>query len=231
MCSTPRSGSNLLCSYIRSLNVIGPITEWLNPDVMATQIGEELDFDEAYYQAHPKEVLSRIIDHRMGGDGSFSAKIHYLQLFEMINTGFNPFDLFTNPGFVHIVRKDLIGQAISYSKAEQEKAWTSLETPVTKAEYNFLDILEKLQMIVSSNLEWIQFIQAMNKPCLVVVYEDLEQNPQKIVGDVMRQWGYSVTPEQLSRIKTKYSKQTNELNVQWRQRFEEDAKKRNIRIV
>lgn len=230
VCSTARSGSNLLCSYVQSLGVIGPVNEWLNTRLMAQVAGKKLKFNEAYYTAHPEEILTKLIENNRGGDGSFSSKVHYIEFYNMLKNQFNPFKLMSNPSFIHLVRKDIIAQAISYEKAHQQDSWTSFTKPVKNAEYKFAATCQKLKLIMDSNDGWANFFQTNNFQAKIVVYEELEKNPRKVVEEVMHHWGYSVTSEQLSHISTGLKRQTDNINEEWRERFEADLKANNIKV-
>jgi trehalose 2-sulfotransferase len=198
VCSTPRSGSGLLCRALASATVAGTPTEYFNAANRAAlaarwDCGADLD-------AYVATLRSR----RTTAGGVFGTKLHWEQFEQLraealglgraepefeISAGLLD-ELFPAPLYIHIVRRDVNRQAISF--------WTALHTGVwsrpiaadrcepSPLPYNFAGIDRCRRLIENAELHWDRFFRFNGIEPLDIVYEDLCAAYQGTVASVLR---------------------------------------------
>lgn len=176
LCSTPRVGSNLLCSLLQLTERAGHPGEFFCPGEMALRRpklgdvrfheGVPVDF-QAYYDRCREVYTSE--------SGHFGAKAHAAQLRWALERGFQ-FERNMPTRFVHMTRADVVGQAISHSRAQQTGAWISAHTEKKEPEFNADDVRSSLEQIVSGNDGWERLFKAYGIEPYRVSYEQLTAN-------------------------------------------------------
>lgn len=181
ICSTPRTGSYLLCramihhgigvphEYFHALHaaIIGP-----RVGIDALQDGWLLKSDAGIRSAYIREVMSR-----RTVNGIFSAKVQWSEVAHFL---LNPegLELFQNGHFLYLYREDLLAQAISLHISYQTGRWgfDDLVTSEPRAEPNFLDnalINKYLDEISLHDMAWRRFFTRHRISPLAVSYESL----------------------------------------------------------
>ena len=150
LCSTPRSGSYLLCRYMINAG-LGVPHEYFNPVIirqMAPRLGlgpaveglkwrprnkmDRLPFGKtarASEEDFLRKYLALLVPRRCQ-NGIFAAKVHFEQLAKVLEnpTGRN---LLEGGVFVHLYRNDLLGQAVSTHFAKLTGRWSIDDTITT----------------------------------------------------------------------------------------------------
>jgi trehalose 2-sulfotransferase len=199
VCSTPRSGSGLLCRALAGATLAGTPTEYFNAANRAALTarwgcGAALD---AYVDA----LRSR----RTTSEGVFGTKLHWEQFEQLraealglgraepefeISAGLLE-ELFPAPLYIHIVRRDVNRQAISFWTALHTRVW-SQPLAVDKCEpppvpYSFEGIDRCRRLSENAELHWDRFFRFNGIEPLDVVYEDLCESYEGTVASVLRQ--------------------------------------------
>jgi trehalose 2-sulfotransferase len=199
VCSTPRSGSGLLCRALISTRAAGIPLEYLNPifrDRLTRRWGCGPSLDQ---------YVAAIWRWRTDAGGTFGIKLHWAQLEalcrevlgrdsaevgakkvrDLLNT------LFPNPSFVQIRRLDIYRQSVSLWRATHSGIWSigldALQpSEIDQPPYEFERINSCLDEIVSGQQGWDRLFGEGGLDPREVVYEDLLDDYAATVSDVLR---------------------------------------------
>ena len=186
VCSTPRSGSGLLCRGLASTGVLGAPLEYLNiahRGILSERWGCGADLG-AY--------IAALHDRRSSPEGLFGIKVHWDQLVaagaEAMGRTFDRFrwdvpdevlsSLFPNPVFVRIIRLDLDRQAVSLWRAQQSDVWSIATTDESgpdgrQAPYSFTGIEQCRRSIEIGEACWTRLLRQAGVGPVIVTYEQL----------------------------------------------------------
>lgn len=210
--STPRCGSTYLSSLIHS-NGICVTHEYFQLEqylpVLAQRWGciSEYKINRALY-------IKTLLKKRTSKNGWVGINLHshHIKTFEAFKEFF-PEDVQLH--YAHLVRKDILGQAISYEIAEQTGQWTSFFNGTVEPVYSFSSISAKVKSINDGNFYINSYIANSKIPCLEFSYEDLSGDPVSVINQLFP--GFSVLNK-----KSPMKKQANKINYDWRARFQTD---------
>jgi LPS sulfotransferase NodH len=197
ICSTPRTGSGLVCRALAATGTLGVPLEYFNPITRATlterwQCGSSL---EAYLQS--------LHERRCGADGVFGVKVHWDQLSQLraeANGQANdPFAheipegllerCFPAPVFIRIVRTDADRQAVSYWRALRSRVWSlgtdEPDPPGEQTPYSFDGIEDCRRALEVGELCWERLIRARGAEALVISYEELSTCYERTIARVV----------------------------------------------
>jgi LPS sulfotransferase NodH/GT2 family glycosyltransferase len=201
ICSTPRTGSYLLCramihhgigiphEYFHALHAatIGP-----RVGINALQNGWLLKTDAGLRRAYIREVM-----YRRTVNGIFSAKVQWSELVHFLN---NPegLELLQNGHFLYLYRDDLLAQAISLHVSYQTGRWgfDDLLTSEPRAEPNFLDnasINKHLEEISAHDMAWRRFFTCNRISPLTVSYESLIADTGSVLRSMVESFSLKVS--------------------------------------
>ena len=228
LCGTPRTGSTLLCSLLTSTGVAGrPESYFREPDqhAWAGRFGVPVADDGSFdYRAFTAGAL------RAGTtpNGVFGARIMWGTM-NLLVDGLDPArrrrrDLDVLAGafgplqLVYLRREDVVGQAVSWARAEQTGYWHSGDA-APSAEPR-LD-LDKIDVVISTihdhNAAWNSWFAAQEADPLVVTYEDLIADPGQAVHRILRSVG--VAPPPGWRPASSHRRQADEVSADWVRRY------------
>lgn len=207
-----RSGSNLLASYLRATPVFSGFHEQLNFDTVQKQSGE---WGISRFPEFIREATVRF------GKGKFvhgfKASVDQLMMLQRFGIP----DMYAGGlRIIHITRRDMIGQAISYQIASQTQKWTSQQAGIGPDVDVYFDA-EQLTSLVdgaqASANGIATFAEIFGHPRLHVVYEDLVQHPHQILNQIAGFAGrdgaeWPVKPPEIER-------QSSEINDRFRQLY------------
>jgi LPS sulfotransferase NodH len=197
VCSTPRSGSGLLCRALASTGLAGTPTEYFNPvnrATLAARWGCAADL---------RSYLAALYARRTSSDGVFGTKLHWEQ-FEQLRAealglgraqpefeiSAKPLEeLFPAPLYIHVMRRDVNRQAISFWTALQTGVWSRSAADMHEpppAPYSFDGIDRCRRLIENAELHWDRFFRFNGIEPLDVVYEELDSAYEDTVAEVVR---------------------------------------------
>lgn len=216
ICSTARSGSTLLCDLLAATKVLGVPHEYLNIPKHGRQLIARL-CQNSPEPASREEYFDVIQRHRTSANGVFGLKAHINQCLVFFQEGFLT-GYFGDLKYIHIRRRDTLGQAISMSIATQTDSWTSHEKSTATPQYSDESLRGDISTILYHDYIWEQFF-AVNQisPC-TVFYEDLLEQPNVEVRRVADFLGVNDAPT-VDLANTDLSRQAGGINDEWRQRF------------
>jgi LPS sulfotransferase NodH len=213
ICSTPRSGSYLLCRHMINAG-LGVPHEYFNPIVIG-QIAPRLGFDDgvaalawwprgrkdrlglrrherAAEQAFLTKYLQVLVPRRCQG-GVFAAKIHFRDFRRVLD---NPVGhkLLDGALFVYLYREDLLRQAVSEHFAQLTGRWGIDDTVTTTpaAGGDFLDpeaIDRALNDLSEQDRGWRLFLARRGAVPMSISYETLREDPFAVVEAIARRAG------------------------------------------
>jgi LPS sulfotransferase NodH len=213
ICSTPRSGSYMLCRYMINAG-LGVPHEYFNPVIMrqiAPRLGLEkgierlkwrrrtlrdrLPFRQADRVAE-EDFLARymtvLIPRRCQG-GIFAAKIHFEDYVTVLD---NPVGrkLLDGGLFIYLFREDLLKQAVSRNYSYLTGRWGDDDT-VSTAPSEQTDLLEvagvdrELETLADEDRGWRVFLAKNGLSPMSISYEQLCEDPPRFVAAIARRLG------------------------------------------
>ncbi|PJI91459.1 LPS sulfotransferase NodH [Yoonia maricola] len=210
LCTTPRCGSHFLGHKLHDLGAFGYPLEYLNPgnwQVWNKRAGE-------------RPTLDFIKSIRTGPNGLFAVKLHHEHLTAFLKHEAEPLDY----KFIHLRRRDLTKQAISFARAQQTGAWISDMPETAPACYDWALIAEKMDAISRGNADWQSFLRSVGVQPLEMYYEDIvADTPQAIaqIADYLDIDLAEVTPEEPAFAPKRQKKKAQD---DWLTRFQADSR-------
>ena len=241
VCSTPRTGSTLLCNLLASTNTTGNpdsfyghqfiswwALEWSLPgrDTMS-----EREFNIAY--------LNAAVAAGKGGTGIFGLRLMQENLDDLsaaLDQVFPqlPSDrarlekAFGSILYIHLSRENKLAQAISLVKAEQTGLWhiapdgTEIErlSPPKELHYDFARINREVLELEDYDAAWNSWFDAQGIEPLRVGYETLSANPAAILIGICEALG--VQPPNSHDVSPGVAKLADETSFDWMRRYSSD---------
>ena len=213
LCSTPRSGSYLLCRAMINAG-LGVPHEYFNPIVIrqiAPRFGFEAEVgklrwwprgrldrlslrraERASETAFLERYVPALVSRRCQG-GVFAAKIHYRDYLKVLD---NPVGrrLLDGGLFIHLYREDMLKQAVSAHFAQLTGRW-GIDDTVTTApavDPDFFEIKaidETLNDLSEQDRAWRVFLARNGAAPMSISYEKLCENPFGFVAAIARRLG------------------------------------------
>lgn len=211
--STPRSGSTLLCELLR-LNEVCLAHEYFQPGQYMPILAERWGclrgdtLDEASYVANLRQF-------RTYRNGWLGVNLHGSHLRYFVRMEQHLKDAHFH--YVHLVRRNVIAQAVSYDVASQTRQWSSEFAAAASPEYSFEGIAKKLRRVQSQNALILAFMLGRGVEWRTLCYEDLVDSPATILRGLP-----CLSQEQPARAVPTLRRQAGGLNADWMARFAEE---------
>jgi LPS sulfotransferase NodH len=238
ICTTPRSGSTLLCRLLAATGVAGaPESYFHGPDLADWLADNDLPVDgfpdrKAALAALVHAV--RVSGH--AGNGLFGLRLqrHSFDAFaaalaelfpglpgdpDRISAAFGP------TVFIHLRRKDTVAQAVSYIKASQTGLWhrapdgTEIERlgPPTEPVFDRDAIAARVAEFEQFNAAWDTWFSAWRLEPLRLTYEALAEDPQAVLAKVLTFLGRD--PQRACNAGPPTARLADAVNADWIARF------------
>jgi LPS sulfotransferase NodH len=217
ICSTPRSGSHFLGQLLYATGRMGSPLEYFNRRNIVR-------WEERAGTAGAGADLVRFIAGiRTSPNGCFGIKAHYPHL-RMLTRHIPIAEFVSAFAHIHIVRRDLLAQAISFARAEQTGDWIS-RGPASgcSAVYDSDLIRHCLAEIGRQNASWNYLFHAFGIRPLVVEYESLVADPPECVRRVAGFIGVDLPAD--TPIACRTSRQRDDESESWRDRFIDEIRR------
>jgi LPS sulfotransferase NodH len=211
ICATPRSGSNFLGHMLKNTGLFGCPLEYFNPENLP--IWRKRAARERF-----AGVVPLIEGRRTSRNGRFGIKIHRTHLAAAV-AEIGPDFLGPAWKFILLRRRDVLGQAVSWSIAAQTSVWKSGLAASGEAVYSRAAIARRLELAVKHTASWQQLFAERGIVPLELAYEDIERDPARAVRTVAEFLETPLPAElDLGRlIETRKQRAQGSLN--WRQRY------------
>lgn len=210
ICTSARSGSNLLCQYLASTGVLGHPLEYFN--VVGRRLLGYPDFPD-----EPAKQIDWILSVGATPNGIFGLKILPVQ-FDQVAKSVRWTHLLPNVQFVLLERRDRLGQAISAHRAEQTQQWRASWSTQGAAAYDGGQIYQRLVGVARDYARWNIFFARNGIDPTVIVYEDMIANPQFAVDQVARLFGCD-GQARIAHHRIDLTIQRDAITEEWRARF------------
>lgn len=215
ICFTNRCGSNFLANLISNTALFPEAGEFFNWDTV-------IPYSQSHNLENFDDYCLSVINETQKNN-CFISKISFLQLMLLSKFGQIP-NIFNEPIFIWIRRKDILGQAISYSIANQTKQWVSFEPGLSVIpDYRKQEILDIVQDINMANSYFSNYFQIFNANCLEIVYEDLCVAPEFYLKKIGKLTNHEITFKNLIPVKTQV--QRSSINETFREKFRFDMQR------
>ena len=181
ICTSGRSGSNLLCQYLSSTGMLGNPLEYFNGSGRRL-----LGYPE--YPDEPSRQIDCILTAGATPNGIYGLKVFPAQV-ELVEKSIRWTEMLPGLKFVLLKRRDILGQALSAVRASQTEQWRASMPAQGPATYNGAQIYERLQFAVRDYAWWNIFFASKATVPTIIVYEDLLADPQSAVDQVADLFG------------------------------------------
>jgi LPS sulfotransferase NodH len=231
ICATPRSGSTLLCGLLESSGVAGHPASYFNrrglhdyAEAWAITRPRDGRIDEAYVRAAlaagktsngvfggriMAETLPELIDDLAAADpGSAATEL------ELLSARLGRLK------FVHLRRRDVVAQAVSYAKALQTHYWHPGEAVIPgggSPHYDEELIGRLVAAIEKHEADWTRWFADNDIVPCEVVYEELSADPLGTAHTVLDYLGLQVPPDR--QLVVGHRRQADQVNAEWAAKF------------
>jgi LPS sulfotransferase NodH len=222
--ASPRTGSYLLCEALEATGIAGRPTEAFEPNFRQDWIARwRLRRDVAF-----PEFLAAAINHGTTENGVYGLKIHWMHvavLARQVSHADPLRALFPGARYVHIVRQDTRGQAISYLRAIQTNEWWRIpgvmnhQSNGCAPRYDGAEIRRLENCLRADRAGWEAYFDRSGTTPLTIFYETLVSDLTGAVTQVLNHLG--LDPAQAARAEPpRLARQADEVSLEWRASLE-----------
>lgn len=209
ICTEARSGSTFLARSLWSTNVLGRPFEFFAHR-----------HEVASLKSDPDGTLARLLSASLTPNGIYALKL-FGPHFDMV-AGERWMERLPNLAFVHLERRDLLGQALSLVRAAQTRQYKSTEAERAPPRYDGRRIAASLARLAHSSARWQSYFARNGIAPLRLVYEDVAADPQEAANQVALRLGLGEQPKvDLSTLKVRIQRDAS--TDEWRARFIAEA--------
>jgi LPS sulfotransferase NodH len=194
--ATPRTGSYLLCEGLESTGIAGRPTEVFCPKFQGIWRRRwSLDDSESSFA----EYLQSALNHGTTLNGVYGLKIHWMHVQALARQAnfIGRFDnileyLFPGAKYVHIVRRDIRAQAISYYRALATEEWWKIpgienyQMNGRVAVFDADSIVALEKELLEQQRSWEHYFEMHSITPLLIEYEALAASYQSEIAKVLR---------------------------------------------
>ncbi|MEL7313690.1 MAG: Stf0 family sulfotransferase [Cyanobacteria bacterium J06559_3] len=235
ICSTVRSGSTLLCKTLGQLKECGQPEEYFHRHIIKRL---KLRKDPEKFLSYCRAIFREGVTHH----GTFGIKLHWWQLLDFLSLArqLPQFkekqdleilgELFPNPKFIYLRRKNMTAQAISAAIAAQTGQWERLNEQEAKSltlkpaktqskaskhvqqvKFQPWKIYEWEASLRSQNQAWQHFFQENSLRYHEITYENLIQSFSQEIGRALDYIGICKS-QSLEAYEMPTRRQANQMN-------------------
>lgn len=238
ICTSPRSGSTLLCSLLKATDIAGNPASWFHEPSLAEWLEDFgiMPQDGASESEILRAIFSAAIEKGSRATGMFGLRLqrHSFDFFDRQLSLLHPQPLgfaerfervFGTTLFIYLTRPDKVEQAVSYLKAEQTGLWhvaadgSELEriAPHRDPTYDAQKIGETVELLRGYDREWQDFFTREAIEPLRISYDELSADPAATLRKLLDRLGLDA--EAASAIKPGTKKIADETSHDWVARF------------
>jgi trehalose 2-sulfotransferase len=229
ICTTPRSGSNLLCDLLHASGVMGDPREVLNVRSMLKPFASNHGLVEDDDRVDLRRYLDEVMRPSLAKGGVFGMKLLFDHLIYGIEFQ-SVRELLRGSRFVWLTRTDVISQAISSYLAKNLQAWSlARERELGEAArkraavpFDRDEIGGLIRYFGEQNAGWLEFFSVNRIDFLHVTYEELIADPGAVCRNICAFCGVA-TDFDFSLERSRYERQRDTVNETFKQRFAESS--------
>lgn len=217
ICSTPRSGSHLLGQLAFATGWMGCPLEYFNRRNIVRWQARAATEDPVGLMA----FLHRV---RTSPNGCFGLKAHFTHL-KTLGQHISLEEFVGGYSHVHIVRRDLLDQAISFARARQTDVWISRMGPSDRpALYDRGLIRQCLIDLTVQNAGWEHLFHTFGLRPLIIDYETLVSEPATVVRRMADYMAVEL-PDAAVPDRPRTERQGDDVSAHWRDRFVDEMRR------
>ena len=209
ICTLERSGSNYLGQILSSTGHLGHPLEYFNG-------GGRRMFEDPSYPDDPRLQIGHVLSRGATANGVYGLKVFPRHL-DRIRRHVSWSKVLPGLNFVYLSRLDVLGQAISQSRARQTLQWRSHLNEKGPPVYNAVDLSECIRSIVVGRARWEAFFAHNGLAPLRIYYEDVVGAAQDVIDAIADQMGLERPRINLSQVDLRI--QRDGLTDEWRARY------------
>ncbi len=213
ICTTPRSGSNLLCEAMTVTAVLGQPLEYFNQPA-------RIRYGQSDYPKDPRAQVGRILTAGRSANGVYAFKVFPGQSRKVMRRLDWTREL-PNLSYVFLSREDMLGQAISFDLAARSNRFRSTDDIATDPAYDAREIRRRLDALERQNADWERFFRRRGIAPLRLRYEDVAGDLAGAVSRIGALAGVDATLP--ADWRPELSRQRDDINAAWRQKFLQSA--------
>ena len=242
ICTTPRTGSTLLCGLMASTKVAGkPESYFRIPDEQSWAARWDIPRSSDGAFEYSDFVRAALASGRTD-NGVFAARIMWGTMDYLVDRlgsvypvtaggDLDPLDLaFGHKRFIYLHRDDVLAQAVSWHRAEQTNVWHQTDQeepkqPEQEPRFDFDEIRKLVQTIEEHNSAWRAWFASVGIQPHIVRYEDLDADPVGIACEVLDFLGLKLPSGR--QIKARHRRLADALNAEWIDRYRAESTARS----
>lgn len=209
VCSIGRTGSNWLCELLTSTDQLGRPLEYFSGEA------RRLLTDPAYPD-DPVEQIRWILTMGKTANDVYGVKVFPWHV-DAIADRVRWTEALPNLHFVHLVREDVLGQAISLCRVNQTGRFRSPQPESNPPWYDGETIRSHIHLFTRANARWTAFFARVGVRPLRLVYEQITRDPQGTADQVSDLLQIARTRVDLTRVEQTVMR--DQLSEEWRRRF------------
>jgi LPS sulfotransferase NodH len=243
ICTSPRSGSTLLCKLLAATGIAGNPDSYFHRPSISDWLA---DLGLTRKPSVPERELLEAIFRAAIAKGTLDTGIFGLRLQR------HSFDFFTEKLavlypehsndverfqaafgrtlFVHLTRRDKVAQAVSYVKAQQTGLWhaapdgTELErlSPPQEPAYDASEIRTRLEEMTAHDHSWEHWFATLEIDPLRITYEELSEGPVETLRVILDHLG--LEREAADDVEPGVAKLSDNINQDWVACFRSEQK-------
>jgi LPS sulfotransferase NodH len=225
LATLPRSGSTFCAIRLWQTGLLGAPMEYLNFRIMGDllkRLGYCPDRSGHIDSHQVRAYWSDVQRLRTSPNGMFSYKM-FASIYREISKTHPDFLNELSPHYVvYLTRRDAVGQAISYSRAQRSRAWFSGMHNAPAVDYDYKHIRECLRSIEEQKCFWEKAFQITGAEPIRIFYEDLLDPATDVASFVLRTMGIKPCHESAIPVPM-IMRQTDGISKEWRDRFLQDC--------
>ncbi|MCZ4279701.1 Stf0 family sulfotransferase [Kiloniella laminariae] len=241
MCTSPRSGSTLLCRLLAATGKAGvPDSHFHEPSVSAWM--EDFGLQADQYPSEKEQLTAVFAAAQACGTGNsdlFGLRLQrhsfdfFMQKLDFLYPDL-PSDAerlrvaFGQILFIHLTRPNKLEQAISRLRAEQSGLWhrnadgTELErlSAPQQPAYDAVAIARHINDMTVDDENWTSWFKREGITPLRITYDDLSRDPSAILSGILEELGLDGSIARIIPLPT--ARLSDEINRSWAQRFQNE---------
>ena len=118
---------------------------------------------------------------------------------------------------MHLRREDVVGQAVSWARAEQTGYWQQGDVPSADPHFDLEQVNDLVQTVQEDNAAWSTWFSKQGAKPYVVTYEDVVADPRRAVQGILNR--LEVEKPSGWRPNAPHRRQADEVNAEWVRRY------------
>lgn len=225
LATVPRSGSTYCAIKLWQTGLLGAPMEYLNFRIMGAlfnRLGYRMDNETSLPPDQVRRYWRDVQRLRTSPNGVFGYKM-FTSLYMDISRRAPAFLEEITPNYViYLTRRDVVGQAISYSRAQRSRAWFGDVAEALDVDYDFEHIQSCVQGIEGQKSSWERVFELTSTSPVRIYYEDLLEDDTVVSSQVLDALGIKPDPTQRIDIPM-IKRQRDETTNVWRHRYLAEA--------